>query len=241
MNKPMIAVTARLGFYDGQNRIFDNQTYFEAVTMAGGIPVMVTYGSQEDYRRIAEQFDGLLVTGGEDLDSALFQQPMHPSVTTTDARLDELDLCLIRLFAEAGKPILGICRGIQCINVAFGGTLIQDLNTQWLGLRTQGHEQHKMNPKRRLDETSHEVTMTAGTQLEVILGPTHEVNSFHHQSVDQLAEGFIVSAISTEDGVIEGMERGNILAVQWHPERLVSDAAELALFQHLIHACAQHS
>ena len=147
MKKPMIALTARSGDFDGQTRIFDNQTYFDAIAQAGGIPVLVTYGDDEDYKMIAERFDGLMVTGGEDLDPALFHQPAHPSLELTDPRLDTLDLRLIQLFAAKGKPILGICRGIQSINVAFGGTLIQDLNTQYPAMRAAGHQQHKAVPK----------------------------------------------------------------------------------------------
>ena len=139
MKKPMIALTARIGEFQGQNRIFDNQTYFDAVALGGGIPVLVNYGSDEDYEAIAERFDGLLVTGGEDLDPALFHQSAHPSVELTDPRMDTLDLELIRRFAAKGKPILGICRGIQSINVVFGGTLIQDLNTQYPAMRPPGH------------------------------------------------------------------------------------------------------
>ena len=92
MKKPMIALTARIGDFQGQNRIFDNQTYFDAVALGGGIPVLVNYGNDEDYEAIAERFDGLVVTGGEDLDPALFHQLAHPSVELTDPRMDTLDL-----------------------------------------------------------------------------------------------------------------------------------------------------
>lgn len=236
MKKPMIALTARSGDFDGQTRIFDNQTYFDAIAQAGGIPVLVTYGDDEDYKMIAERFDGLMVTGGEDLDPALFHQPAHPSLELTDPRLDTLDLRLIQLFAAKGKPILGICRGIQSINVAFGGTLIQDLNTQYPAMRAAGHQQHKAVPKPAMDATFHDNTFVEGTKLYAMFGPCHAVNSYHHQNIDQVADGFVVSSWS-EDGLAEAIEKDQILAVQWHPERLSADPCHRAIFESFIQEC----
>ena len=236
MKKPMIALTARIGDFQGQNRIFDNQTYFDAVALGGGIPVLVNYGSDEDYEAIAERFDGLVVTGGEDLDPALFHQLAHPSVEVTDPRMDTLDLELIRRFAAKGKPILGICRGIQSINVVFGGTLIQDLNTQYPAMRPAGHQQHKAEPKPAMDAPFHDNTFAEGTLLYELFGPRHAVNSFHHQNIDRVADGFVVSSWS-EDGLAEAIEKDKILAVQWHPERLTADPGHRAIFETFVRQC----
>lgn len=238
MNKPIIALSARMGFFEGQNRIFDNQSYFDAVLAAGGIPVMVSYGEREAIQQIAQRFDGLLITGGEDLDPALFHQSRHPATQTTDPRLDELDLGLIEEFAARNKPILGICRGIQSINVCFGGTLYQDINTQVSSLRPQGHQQNKAKPGLPMNATFHDACFEPGTRLYALFGERHPVNSFHHQNIDQLAPGFTVCARS-EDGLIEGIEKEGILAVQWHPERLIHDPKQLTLFQTFVAQCAR--
>ena len=236
MNKPMIALTARMGWFEEQYKLYVNQHYYDAVAQAGGIPVMVGYACKEDLTAIADQFDGLLVTGGEDLDPATYHQKKHVSVSCTDPRLDDLDLQLIKMFEQRKKPILGICRGLQSINVAFGGDLIQDINTQYSQLREQGHQQYKMHPKPAIDATFHNNTFVKGTVLHKLLGDEHAVNSYHHQNIDHVAKGFIVNSWS-DDGLAEGIERDNILAVQWHPERLTWDEGHRSIFEYFVSLC----
>lgn len=237
MKKALIASTARMGFYEGQNRIFDNQTYLDAISLAGGFPIIVGYGTKEDYQRIAMLCDGLLITGGEDLDPSLFNQIKHPTTICSDPRIDELDFGLIEAFHQLNKPILGICRGLQSLNVYFGGTLYQDINSFYPHHLPQGHLQNKQTPPIPGNQTSHSVTFLENTTLYSIFGQKHTVNSFHHQNIDYCPSCFSISAMS-EDGLIEGIEMGDqILAVQWHPERLVWDEKHLQLFTHFIKQC----
>ena len=238
MKKPLIAMTARMGWFEEQYKVYVNQSYYDAISNAGGIPVVVGYGSTEDFEAIADQFDGLLVTGGEDLDPATYHQKKHESVECTDPRLDDMDLQLIRLFDQRKKPIVGICRGIQSINVAFGGDLIQDINTQYSQLREQGHQQYKAVPKVNIESTFHTNTFVKGTLLAELMEETHDVNSYHHQNIDHVADGFKINSWS-DDGLAEGFERDNILAVQWHPERLTWDPCHRSIFEVFVKKCTE--
>jgi len=151
-------------------------------------------------------FEGLLILGGYDVDPQLYGEDYCHAANTIDAPRDELDLALIKLFIAQKKPIWGICRGIQVINVALGGTLVQDLPDE-----------------RRLDHGNgimHTVNHAPYTLARELWGAMSVVNSFHHQAIDRLAPGLIAASVC-EDGVIEAIEHETlpIFAVQWHPER----------------------
>ncbi len=166
--------------------------------------------------------DGVLVLGGGDVDPALYGSAGHPSINGVDRRADDLELALVHAARAAGRPIFAICRGTQLLNVAFGGTLIEDLGSDSF------HKDH--TPAE--DMVEHEVMLVAETRLRGILGSGHAtVMSSHHQAVDELGEGLIVSALA-EDGIVEAIEvpaseHGEwILGVQWHPEEIGTPAGQ---------------
>ena len=210
--KPIIGMTA----CRGEGAVYKtNDTYVKAVVRAGGVPVLLPIADlPEDCPRLVETFDALLVPGGVDIAPQYFGEEPRDTVTCVDRELDVFELALIRETAKAGKPIFAICRGLQVVNVAFGGTLWQDIPSQCP--EAQGHYQ-KTDSR---SEEYHTVKLLPGTRLREIFGEAEILtNSYHHQAIRDLAPGFAVSA-QTADGIIEGIENkeGSILAVQWHPE-----------------------
>jgi putative glutamine amidotransferase len=189
--------------------------YVRSVEQAGAIPVVLAPGGPDDAAPLLDRLDGLLLSGGVDVDPALFDEPPHPRLRRVDRQRDEFELALVREALRRDIPILAICRGIQVLNVATGGTLIQDLPS---GIA--GAERHD-RPEPRSGRV-HEIGIEKGTRLLGILGATNvSVNSFHHQAVSRVGTGFVVSARCDEDGVIEGIEmpdRRFVVGVQWHPE-----------------------
>ncbi len=236
--KPTIALTCRIQNFENSNRIYNNYSYFNALQKAGGIPVIVPMMNQEEIEQIADLFDGLCVTGGEDLDPAFFNQEPHPSIYQTWKEIDETDIALIHAFLKRKKPILGICRGIQVINVALGGDLYQDINTQFSGIDPRFHQQNKVEGY-SMDGVFHRVDFKEDSWFHEIFGPSAMVNSFHHQAIDKLAPALTLSGVS-HDGIIEAVEiKDQLLAVQWHPEKLVDDSKQLDLFKNFIALCSR--
>jgi len=208
------------------------QNYCEAVSQAGGLPLLLPHdlGAVERYLDLV---DGLVVTGGAfDVDPALFgATSRHQAVTTKDRRT-AFELALTKGALERDRPLFGICGGQQLLNVALGGTLVQhipDAVTDALA-----HEQ--TNPR---DQAGHTVAVSPGTLLHRIVGaPELAVNSAHHQAVERLAPGAVVDAVAP-DGVIEGIEDPHYrfcLGVQWHPEFLINPGDE-KLFAAFVAAC----
>lgn len=210
--KPIIGMIACRG-EGGVYKI--NDTYIKAVVRAGGLPVLFPVADPpENCPRLVETFDALLVPGGVDIAPQYFGEEPRDTVTCVDREQDAFELALIRETAKAGKPIYAICRGIQVVNVAFGGTLWQDIPSQCP--QAQGHYQKTESRS----EEYHTVELLPGTRLREIFGEEKILtNSYHHQAIRELAPGFAVSA-RTADGLIEGIENqdGSIIAVQWHPE-----------------------
>jgi len=183
-----------------------NGNYSEAIVRAGGCPVLSLSGNAQMYAEMAE---GLLLTGGIDLNPHLYgQEKLYGNVDTDDC-LDVLELELFRAFMAAKKPIFGICRGIQLINVALGGSLWQDIPSQCAGA-----QKHKDSP-------SHRVMCEKDSIVGRLFGGEFSVNTFHHQSVRDAAPDLRVTARSA-DGLAEALEHVSlpIFAVQWHPERM---------------------
>ncbi|HHV03980.1 MAG: gamma-glutamyl-gamma-aminobutyrate hydrolase family protein [Bacteroidales bacterium] len=218
-------------------------TYIISVRKAGGIPVILP--ATDDLKAIArmvESIDGLILTGGEDVDPLRWygEEPL-PAMESIVPIRDFFDIHLARAAVERGIPVLGICRGEQILNVAFGGTLYQDIPSQ---VRSATPVKHRQNAPREYG--THSITVNRGTTLFDILKDilekdnTYRVNSYHHQAVKDVAPGFIVSAVA-RDGIIEAIEmKGNpgVLGVQFHPEGPVSqgDNTLLPLFRHLVKA-----
>lgn len=205
---------------------YNNRDYVEFLKCADPNVMVMTVPlvNEEEAADIAELFDGLMITGGADLDPALYGKDNHGSTDMYPWEYDSTDLHLYHAFRKAKKPVLGICRGIQVINVAEGGTLIQDLPT-FSGLE---HNQQNMVPSYTKYEPSHSIFTVRDTVMNELFGDACFVNSFHHQAILECATGFTISAFS-QDGVIEAIEKDRVLAVQWHPERLREDAKEIAL------------
>lgn len=216
-----------------------NTSYVRAVIAAGGTPLLIP--SDEDDGLAAEYLPllhGLLVPGGEDVTPALYGEDPLRQVTFMNEEKDRMELALIRGAVERGMPVFGICRGIQLLNVCFGGTLYQDLPAQYPGVL--GHAQD-MAIRGQL---THRVTLEPDSLLEKLLGGEPlSVNSYHHQAVRTPAPGFTVTARAA-DGVIEGVEdpERNLYAVQWHPEDLVESHPRFrSLFRHLVERAEQYA
>ena len=200
-----------------------SQRYIHALTAAGAIPWMIPLLPEDGdtLRGIYEELDGVFLPGGADVDPANYGEARLPSCDRSDPARDRVELVLTEWATRDRKPVFGVCRGLQVINLAGGGTLWQDLQTQ-----RPASIKHDFFPFRDgfpRDHLAHAVTVRPGTQLADILGSGERtVNSMHHQGIRDLANGLIVSA-TAPDGLIEGIEgRGDqfLLGVQWHPEAL---------------------
>jgi putative glutamine amidotransferase len=187
--------------------------------------------------RVSEEFDGVVIGGGCDVDPARYGQSPRPDANLElDPQRDETDFTLFEQARRSGVPTLAICRGLQVVNVALGGTLVQDLPSQRPGTLPHETDETKRRDKRRID---HKVRIEPGTLLsEVATAPELPVNSRHHQAIDRAGRGLTVSAVAP-DGVIEAVEQAEpwLMAVQWHPENLaVADPPSRRLFEEFAQA-----
>ena len=214
----VVAITATEKEREGAPRVWLNAAYVRAIEGAGLIPLVVPpLTHPERAAALLERADGLLLTGGEDVDPAHYGAELHPKGGAPHAARDATELALARAARDARLPTLAICRGIQLLAVATGGTLIQDLPSQH-----PSEVEH--DPKLPRDARAHAVRVEPGSRLAAALGGTQlRVNSFHHQAVREPGAGFRATAWAP-DGVIEGMESTDpawwALGVQWHPEEL---------------------
>ncbi len=223
---PIIGIAAARMFLSGNTLdqyFYVGNGYVDGVARAGGIPFIFPLMSiaERPFRQMVEAVDGILLTGGEDPAPHLYGEPPHPELGEVDYERDVAEIELVKLAVELNKPMFGICRGLQIINVALGGTLIQDIRSQ-----VPGAFQHKQIGSRQYG--AHYVTLAPGFVADA-LGKTEVlVNSTHHQAVKDVAPGFRVTATSA-DGVIEAIESDNglIVGVQWHPERMWSHDANM--------------
>jgi putative glutamine amidotransferase len=204
--------------------------YVDAVIRAGGLPVVAAAGPGVDPRLLAAWAPtcaGLVATGGGDVDPARYGGPPRADLKGVDPERDAGELAALVAAREAGRPVLGICRGIQLLAVAAGGSLIPDLVEAGYADHWQEERQY---------ETVHELKVQAGSRAERSIGSATGVNSIHHQGVADPGDGLAVTAWAP-DGLIEAMEGPGVLAVQWHPERLVgTDPRHLAPFHWLLDA-----
>ncbi len=236
MSRPRIGVTGVTRQWEDQPRTGVNAAYVRAVLAAGGIPILlVPECSPEESIDLFGECDALLLTGGEDVDPACYNAAPHPRLGTVDLRRDANELALVADARARDLPILAICRGIQLLNVACGGSLIQDIPSQ----RPSAIAHNPATPRHR---AAHLVTLSEGSRLGQIL-ETHEfsANSFHHQAIDGVGAGLVVAA-TAPDGIIEGLESRDplewIVGVQWHPEELAfaTTAEDLRLFTAMVAA-----
>ena len=234
MKDILICMTTRATEFRTTRIFYDNESYFAYVRKGGGVPLVAYAYDEESAALYAERCDGLIVTGGEDSDPALYgEENLFSGVIDTD--VEKSDLLLYRAFLKAGKPILGICRGIQLINIAEGGSLIQDIPAQTEDCHE--HYQNRMDPPVPVGQTAHDCRFVKGTLMYEIFGETYPVNTYHHQAIKRPAEGFVISAYS-DDGLIEAMEKENVTAVQWHPERLSHDEKHMELMRCFLRECS---
>jgi putative glutamine amidotransferase len=234
VNAPRIGLTGVTRAVSGAERSGVNSAYVRAVLRAGGVPLILAplIGVRHN-DRILDTLDGLVLTGGEDVDPAFYGHDPHPALGSVDAVRDEFELALFRDAWARRIPTLAICRGIQLVNVALGGSLWQDIPAERPGALAHQQENGR-------DARTHEVSITMGSRLAEALGTTRcEVNSFHHQSIRELAGGLVITARAPDDE-IEGIESGPeapwLLAVQWHPEEFHHHevAPDHGLFEALI-------
>jgi putative glutamine amidotransferase len=240
MAAPIIGVTSNLTpAKDGKIAVVSvGEAYIQSVLRAGGIPVVIPVGlSEAELQALFPRLDGILLTGGGDIDPERFNGPAHPRVYDIDPRRDDLEIRLVQMAAENDKPFLGICRGIQVINVALGGSLYTDISDQ-----LPGSFKHDWYPDVPRSHLAHEVAVSQQSKLAGILGGAiFQVNSLHHQGLDRLAPGLTAAAFST-DRLIEAVElEGHRfgIGVQWHPEWLQEHAPQRQLFQALVQAALE--
>lgn len=214
--QPLILITSGSIHADmGLRResVFTGRNYSQAIEDQGGLPVVAPVAAPLIAEALVQRVDGVVFSGGADIDPAYFDQPPHPQLGAVDPQRDAFELALYRAARSAGTPILGICRGVQLINVAEGGSLHQHVPA------LNGNVQHSQadrggTPHHRLDIAPGSI-LARGFEREQVF-----VNSYHHQGLDRLGGGLVVTARS-QDGLIEAVEGESgawLLGVQWHPE-----------------------
>jgi putative glutamine amidotransferase len=234
MMRPVIGISSRLAAKDGN--FLSRASYINAVAAAGAIPLQLPILAPESAEELIDRVDGLLITGGQDVSPLLYGENAGQHVPLSCLCNDEVEVALIREASRRGKPVFGICRGIQIINVCFGGTLWQDVPSQ-----IQNAICHHQDSGAR-GERIHSIRVEENTRLAEIMGAGRQmVNSYHHQAVRQLGQGLRVTALAP-DGVVEALENedASVLAVQWHPEALYTiDEAHARLFSAFIARCTR--
>ncbi len=231
--KPRIGITS--AFSESEQGYYLKRQYVEAVTRAGGLPLLLPTTPDVAIDELAQSIDGILLSGGGDIDPHWFGEEPHVRNGSIDPIADTFEIHLCRSFLAAERPIFGICRGVQVLNVAAGGDIYQDLGEQ-----TGSTLQHAQ--KAPDWHATHQVTVNEKSSLARILGTTRmRVNSFHHQGIRTIAPHFRVAA-KAGDGLVEAIEKPGVpftLGVQWHPERTFTKSPpELALFQAFVQACS---
>ena len=238
VHKPVLGLTtylqqAKTGVWD-VHASFLPAIYMQGVNLAGGTAVLLPPQPTEAAARVLSGLDGLIITGGRDMDPAHYGHDRHPATdepVQASRERDAWELALIRGALARGMPLLGICRGAQVLNVALGGTLHQHLPD------VLGHTGHQQG--NAVFSTS-SVQTVPGTRLAGLIGESSDAQCYHHQAIDRLGDGLIVSA-KDADGVIEAVEMPGdsfVLAVQWHPEERLDD---IRLFVGVVEAAGEYA
>lgn len=231
--KPIILLTGGTGAAANGTPTYNvNCNYAENIRRAGGLPLLaVDNCCADDY---AEMADGLLLSGGKDVVTTLYGQEQKYDFVITDPKRDDLEMGLIKAFIKKNKPIFGVCRGIQILNVYFGGTLYQDIPDELGGEHSKG--------------VCHPVKLEKDSILGNMYGEAMDVNSYHHQALDQLGKGLRATAYSDAGGheIVEAVEHETlpIWSVQWHPERMTGEVTNPAdckdsmpIFEYFVGQC----
>jgi len=216
--------------------------YVQALCSVGATPWLIPLLPQnpETMNDIFERLDGVFLTGGVDVDPSCYGETRHPKCGVTDPDRDAIEILLLQHAMKTGKPLLAVCRGIQILNVACGGTLYQDVAAQVPAAMKHDYFPTQEQPSRKY--LAHEIAVKSGTRLGSILGESITfVNSMHHQAIKDLAPNLLPNAYAP-DGIIEGVESKTsqfVMAVQWHPEELAETQPGMQrLFTSFIDACA---
>ena len=229
--KPLIGLT----MHPVEGKMEINNNYINAIKRAGGIPLCLPYVDEETVEAVLDGLDGVLLIGGYDVNPLLYGQEPHRQLGIVIDERDQSEMLMAKKAFERNMPLLGICRGEQVMNVAFGGTLYQDIDTQVEHVlkHTQASMRH---------ELTHTVELFPSKLQQIIGQDSILTNSFHHQAVDRVAPGFLMNA-RAKDGVVEGIEHPEhpyCIGVQWHPEGLQNDGPSDQLFKSLIEAAIHY-
>lgn len=239
--KPLIGVMASVQaeatqLFSGMliRKTVQNEAYIRAVEKNGGIPLLIAPGEPETMGQLFDLCGGILLPGGEDIDPSLYGEDVLPCCGRIRPELDRTYRLACDHAVKKGKPVLGICKGMQFLNIYFGGSLYQDLSC-----REGGSIRHQQEYDRRY--LTHSVRVIPGTVLADVLGCEEtKVNTMHHQAVKSVGNGLRVSA-QAPDGIVEGIESGDgrIIGVQWHPEELAESSPVMnRLFAYLVSTAA---
>ncbi|GKW45158.1 gamma-glutamyl-gamma-aminobutyrate hydrolase family protein [Planococcus sp. NCCP-2050] len=234
-HKPVIGITARVE----KDQMYSlDPVYGRAILQAGGLPLIVPIVDEEDIPLLCERLDGLIVTGGGDINPTLYGEEPHIRLGAVYPGSDQYEKELILNFLELDKPFIGMCRGMQMLNVSLGGTIYQDLEAQYEGTLYQ-HKQMAMRTHR-----THSVTLEDESRLiKIMEEKTFNVNSFHHQGIKDVSDKLKIAGRAA-DGLVEALESENhqfVMGIQWHPEEfaLQGDEASKKLFERFVKECAK--
>ncbi len=241
-DRPLIGITCRTALHQASQKLRQTETvtrtYVESVERAGGLALLLPNTSPDAAEAYLDLVSGLVLTGGDDVAPRFYGEEPHPAIDLVDDRRDAFEIALLRAAHARRMPLLAICRGVQILNVAFGGDLYQDLPSQTGN--TLGHAQ------RRLDDGPwHELNVEPPSLLARLSGPAPlHVNSFHHQACRRAGRGLVPTARAVRDGSIEALEDPSLpfwLGVQWHPELNAAsgEPRSLALFSGLLSAARE--
>jgi putative glutamine amidotransferase len=235
--RPLIGMTVgtTAGSQGRPSRVAGNRAYVNALQAAGAHVVLLPPGQLDALPALLDVLDGVLLPGGADIAPARYGEAPRPELQRVDEDLDAMEFALVQAAAEREVPVLGICRGLQVVNVALGGSLVQDIVAD--GLSGENHARHD----ERRDLLSHTIAVMPGTRLAAMAGACDmPVNSLHHQAVREVAPGLTVSARSA-DGLVEGLESadGRVVTIQCHPEELLVHEWARALFADLVRRAAE--
>jgi gamma-glutamyl-gamma-aminobutyrate hydrolase PuuD len=234
MSRPLIGIGADVAQEASRDRAFVFFNYIDAIVRAGGAAVIIP--PQQEIESLIESLDGVLLVGGADCDPLVYGEERHPSVKVMDPRRQTNETSLASLARDLRVPTLGICLGMQMMNVAAGGKLVQDIKSYF-----DDALQHESGPEGR---SRHEVKVDADTKLASVIGAgTHDVNSTHHQAVRVTGENLVATA-HAPDGIIEALEDPRLpfyLGVQWHPEDMTGEPSATRLFEAFVAAARERT